>query len=571
MSEESPQNRYVPLRLRFRPSTSPAEHAQEGREHAQAAGTSRVASDGIAGTLQALRRTQQVKELIRLGNMLRAELGLEDVLQQIVSSISACTGFRIAVISLIDEGGERLSAVAFAGLSPENERILREAHDPVEKLARLMRPQFRISQSYFISHEHIAEFADIPTVVETTVDDYEPGGWHPEDMLIVPLYSQRKKKLLGILSLDDPEDGKVPTLESIEVVELFANQAAIAIDNASVFQEREAERKALEEAIVALRADLEQIQRGDLRVRIHPKHEKLQPLGEAINLMVEEISGILRDAQMVTQAVEEHTRDVQHSSELLVKDASQQEQQVQHIAFAVNEIATTMNQLAERAAKLSQVGVEAMDVTLEGQGAVDRAMEGMGKVREATMLSARTMKRLSESGQEINEAALAITDLTARMNLLALNAAIEATRAGEHGQGFTAIAQEIRTLAVHSAEAARKVASHIRTIQQQTTAASQSVEQSTVEVVKQTELVTQMGVSLDAISVVTEQMANLVEGISMAADRQAQGSQQAAGAVEQISQMTSEIAKHMRKMQQSLDHLVELTDSLRSRLAVFSI
>jgi methyl-accepting chemotaxis protein len=244
---------------------------------------------------------------------------------------------------------------------------------------------------------------------------------------------------------------------------------------------------------------------------------------------------------------------------------------VQHISRAIDEIADTMTQLSRSAAELSRVAVEAMDVTLDGQSAVDRAVDGMGQVREATMLSARIMKRLGESGQEINETVLAITDLTTRMNLVALNAAIEATRAGEHGQGFAAIAQEIRTLAVHSAEAARKVASHIRAIQRETTAISQSVEQNTLEAVKQTELVTQTGVALDAISVVTEQMAGLVQGICMATDNQAQGSQLVVNAVNQISEVTGEMAQHMRHMQQSLGHLVELTNSLRSRMSVFRI
>src|SRR5260370_3161303 len=112
-------------------------------------------------------------------------------------------------------------------------------------------------------------------------------------MLIVPLFSPRQKKLLGVLSLDNPEDGKIPTVESIEMLELFANQAAIAIDNARIFDEREAERVALEEAIALLRRDLERVQRGDLRVRVRTSHEQLQPVEEAINAMIEKISEIL--------------------------------------------------------------------------------------------------------------------------------------------------------------------------------------------------------------------------------------------------------------------------------------
>ena len=575
MSERRQQSWYVPLRVRFR---SPAEQAQWEREHIPQPTLGDSNLQPLTGAdvpsdvdIDAQRRTRQIKELLRLSNIMRAGLGLSEVLQQIVASTSACTGFRILVVHLIEEGSDLLSPYAFTGMSEENINVLRAVRRPVEQVLRLMRPEFRISQSYFISHENVKDFLDIVSVINKSVDDYQPGGWHPDDALIVPLFSPRQKKLLGFLSLDDPEDSKVPTLESIEVAELFANQAAIAIDNVRIFQEKEAESQVLDKAIAALLDNIEQIQRGDLRVRIHSSQEKLQPIGEAINQMVEGFSGILGNVQMVTQAVDKHTRDVQHSSDLLVRDASQQELQVQHILHAIDEIAETMTRLSGSASELSRVVLEAIDVTIDGQSAVDRAVEGMSQVREASTLSARIMKRLGESGQEINETILAITDLTTRMNLVALNAAIEATRAGEQGHSFVVIAQEIRTLAVNSAEAAKKVASHIRAIQRETTAISHSVEQNTHEAVKQTELVTQTGVAFDAISVVTEQMAGLVQGICAATDNQAQRSQQVVSAVEQIAHMTSEVTLHMRHMQQSLSQLVELTNSLRSRMAVFRI
>jgi len=561
----------IPVRVRFR---SPGEQgyatgSANGRGYSALETAAQVVASADTPPMQ--QRTRQIKELIRLGNMLRVDLSLDEVLQHIVAAISDCTGFRIAIINLIDASAQRLASVAFAGVSPENEQILRELHDPVEKIGRFMQARFRISQSYFISHEHMGEFADIVVVSQNTLDDYEPGGWHPEDLFIVPLYSPRQKKLLGILSLDDPVDGKVPTLESVEVVELFANQAAIAIDNASLFQEREAESHVLDEAIVSLQCELEQIGQGDLRVRVHPAHEKLRPVGDAINKMVGEISNILGKMQMVTQAVDEHTRAVQHNSALLLGDAHRQEHLVQHISFAVGEMTSAMSQLSERTSQLSQATVEAVEVTTNGQNAADRAVSGMKKVRDVAQVTTRSMKLLGESEQEINETVAAITDLTTRMNLLALNAAIEATRAGEHGHGFAVVAQEIRTLAVHSSESARKVATHIRNIQQQTATVSQSIEANTLEIVQQTEMVTQTGLALDAISVVTDQMANQMQGIGIAADRQSQGAQLVVGEVEQIAHMTSEITDHMLHMQQSLDRLVELTNSLRERLATLRL
>lgn len=578
MSEKKQHNVFVPLRVRFR---SPAKQAQSENEHPSPIPSTYPSTmpDDTQGSLivplpsetESAQGTQQIKELIRLGNVLRAELGLNEVLQQIVASISICTGFRMAVINLVEDNSDRTSPVAFAGGSEEGNRWISENPLTVEHMHRLMRSEFRISQSYFISHEYINEFIDIPGAVDMPMENYKPGGWHPEDMLIVPLFSPRHKKLLGVLSLDDPEDGRVPTVESMEMVELFANQATIAIDSARIFQEREAERVALEEAIVLLRQDLEQVQRGDLRVRVQSSHQKLQPVVEAINITIKEISEILGSVQMVTHAIDEHAQDVQRSSEVLVRDTAQQERQVGQISHIVDEMAGTLKSVTEHAETVSFVARDASDVTTEGQNKVVRAADGMRQVRETTMHSARIMKRLGESGQEINDTVMEITDLTARMNLLALNAAIEAVRAGEQGQGFAAIAQEIRTLAVHSAEASRKVATRLRAIQNETAAVSQSVEQNIQQVVMQTELVTQTGVALEAISIVTEQMADLVQNICIAAESQSQSSRLVVYAVDEISRMTGEIVGQTGNLNQSLAHLVELTNSLRSRMSVFHI
>jgi len=581
MSERKQQNLYVPLRVRFR---SAAERAQWEREQA-AANTptmpripetpddSMLQSPAVTYPhgMEVPQRARQIKEVIRLGNLLRAELGLNEVLQQIIASLSACTGFRSAAINLVEQGSEYLAVAAQIGSSEENARLLTERPITREQMQRLMRPEFLISQSYFVPHERFAEFSDIPTVIDLPIDQYEPGGWHPEDALLVPLFSPRKKKVLGFLSLDDPQDGKVPTEEHIEIVELFANQAAIAIDNAVIFQEREAERLALEQAIELLRHDLKRLQSGDLRVHVQSSHEKLQPIVQAVNTMIEEFSEILGSVQKVTEAVDEHAQDVRRGSEVLAHDTSQQEHQVESISRVIDDMASTMNRVSERAEKMSQVASEATEVTEEGQEKVDRAHEGMRSVRETTMQSARIIKRLGESGQEINDTVVEITDLTTRMNLLALNAAIEAVRAGERGQGFVVIAQEIRSLAVSSAEAARKVSSRIRAIQNEMTTVSQSVDQHIQQVVVQTELVTQASVALAAIGIVTEQMVDLVQGLGPAAIGQAQGSQLVAHSVEEISLMSSEIAQQCGHMQQSLAHLVELTNSLRNRLSVIRI
>src|SRR5260370_4839272 len=232
-----------------------------------------------------------------------------------------------------------LRVIAAAGVTEEDQRLLHEKSFPVDILFSLMRPQFRISQSYFIPHEHFGLLADATVVMmkDANREKSESGQWHPEDFLLVPLYSLRKQELLGCFSLDDPEDSTIPTAESIEILELFANNAAIAIDNARLVREREQEHTELEEAVRSLREDLEVLRQGDLRRYVRPMHKKLQPVADAINTMVTDLTAILNNTRTVALAVDDHTHRLQHSSEQLVSGSIQQELQMQQLSQVISD------------------------------------------------------------------------------------------------------------------------------------------------------------------------------------------------------------------------------------------
>jgi methyl-accepting chemotaxis protein len=522
----------------------------------------------LSHTSEIERYTQQIRELGRLRNLLRADLSLDQVLQEIVASAAACTGFRILVMRLLDEETKQLTTVAFNGLPEEAQRMLSAAPISRETLQRLMQPEFRLSQSYFISHEYVGRYADKLLMLSKPADEYEPGTWHPDDLLFIPLYSPREQKLFGIISLDDPLDGKIPTIESIELVQLFVNMAAMVIDNVYYLQEREKEQMSLEEAIEAFCEEVEVLHKNDFRPHIHAQHPRLELLANAVNTLARETSELLDNMRMVTSAVDEHMHKMQKHTQQFLHDTNQQETQVRNISQILSEMAKSMHHITESAATLAKTTAEAADVALGAQNTVDRIVKGTMMVRESTLRTTRTMQDLIKGSQEINDVVLTPTELTTRLHLLALNAAIEATRAGKEGRGFALIAQELRTLATSSKEAAQKIEGYIRSTQQETAIASQSIEESTQLAIVQAELATQADVALDAINTITEQLPGLVEGICVVAENQSQGSHMAVNALNQVFHTKADITGHIQDIQQSMVHLIELTNLVRSRMAL---
>ncbi len=186
------------------------------------------------------RRTEQLAELLRVGNAMRAQLDLTGVLWVVAEGVRRSLGYNTALLSLVDrENPGFLRRVACAGLSPEAFAPLQATPVPREQYDRLRRPEFRLGAAYFIDHR-VANFASlwdspVPTH-RLDLGERLEGEWHPDDVLFIPLLGMGGD-LLGILSVDDPVDRQLPTLEVAEVLELFAHQATIAIENARLFQE----------------------------------------------------------------------------------------------------------------------------------------------------------------------------------------------------------------------------------------------------------------------------------------------------------------------------------------------
>src|SRR5262249_9905901 len=85
----------------------------------------------------------QIKEIIRLGITLRADIGMENTLAQIVEAIRSSLGFRVAVLNLVQEDSEHMRVVAAAGLTDAERQRLVQNPPPLQRLLDVMRPQFR--------------------------------------------------------------------------------------------------------------------------------------------------------------------------------------------------------------------------------------------------------------------------------------------------------------------------------------------------------------------------------------------------------------------------------------------
>lgn len=522
------------------------------------------------------RRARQIKEIVRLGTELRAEMGLESILARVVDAISGTLGFQVAVLNLFPSGAEYAEVVATSGLTDAERQRLIKSPPPVARLFSVMRPEFCVGRSYFISHlyKHLLEGVEGVTVYTPQPPSAQrsPDAWHPEDALFVPLYSPRHEgDILGILSLDQPDDGKIPSLETLEIVELFASQAALAIDTSALFQEREQERGALEDQLFALLYHLEQVRQGNLEVRVQADDQALRPMAESLNAVLEALSKLLRETRQAGVVVAENAGDMRDAVTQLVTNAQYQADQILEVSTAIGDMAASVHTIADIAHRAAGEAREAIEISQEGRDAAEHAAEGMSQVREMAIQSVKKMKRLGESSQEIGEIVQMVSDFTSQTNLLALNAAIEAARAGENGRGFAIVAQEIRNLANGSAEATKQIHARIKGVQNETNSVVIAIEHSTQQVVLQSELALRAGAALEAVDIATQKLARAIAVINDTATQQAETAAAISRSMSGIADITVQTRDSMEESRAALDRLEELARALLRSISVFRL
>ena len=101
-----------------------------------------------------------------------------------------------------------------------------------------------------------------------------------------------------------------------------------------------------------------------------------------------------------------------------------------------------------------------LDVVANAQLEYEQAQKNTKEIKDIVLASANSVNDVNSQMKEIGMIVGLITEITEQTNLLALNAAIEAARAGDHGRGFSVVADEVRNLATRTSQAA----SHIGTI-----------------------------------------------------------------------------------------------------------
>jgi methyl-accepting chemotaxis protein len=131
-------------------------------------------------------------------------------------------------------------------------------------------------------------------------------------------------------------------------------------------------------------------------------------------------------------------------------------------------VASASGQTAASVKSISRAGEEVYASTLEISQQAAVSAEISARAVQEMAQSERSMDLLTENTELIGRVTDMIASIAGRTRLLAINATIEASRASEGGRGFVVVANEIKALALQTANATQQIGSQISTVRSAT-------------------------------------------------------------------------------------------------------
>ncbi len=392
---------------------------------------------------------------------------------------------------------------------------------------------------------------------------------------IAGAFTANVSKLAGGLAEDQLNSGRLAYVGYLTgllaLVLLFWLGVVLVRDSRSAMRATEGQNQRNQQAILRLLDEMMTLADGDLSSHTTVTEEITGAIADSVNYSIDalrDLVGTINDTSVRVSAAVERS---QSDSRALADKSREQAQQISVVSDAIAQMSDQIEAVSFNAQQSAAIAQSSVAVAHRGGDAVRETIAGMTNIREQIQETAKRIKRLGESSQEIGDIVGLITDIADQTNILALNAAIQAAMAGEAGRGFAVVADEVQRLAERVGKATRQIELLVNTIQTDTSEAMLAMEQTTTNVVSGAALAENAGKALQEIETVSLNLSEQISQIAQVTEQEAQVATNLREKVNNIRENTQETSDKAIRAAEEIGTLGSLSSELNRSVAGFKM
>ena len=324
-------------------------------------------------------------------------------------------------------------------------------------------------------------------------------------------------------------------------------------------------------ASLVVRADL--VANGRLPSRPLPvqSQDELGGLTGSINQMSLQLRQLVGEIQGAVGQVEGACVEVGDTTRAIVTDLASQNQRVDTVAAAIEQMSVSTRDVAGNIAEAARVAHQAEGQTQQGGSALGRMTTTMQEIAAMIAQANQAMGLLSAQSEQVGRVTEVIATIAEQTNLLALNAAIEAARAGEQGRGFAVVADEVRLLASRTSQSTEEISQTIASFQLQNRQTVSTVGSGTQLVEEGRNAVASVTQTLDTMLQLVQDLSGQLGAIATATEQQSRVAQEVAGTVEEIAGLSRQSSQRSQQGEEIVARLAQDTGRLTSVISRFEL
>ena len=299
--------------------------------------------------------------------------------------------------------------------------------------------------------------------------------------------------------------------------------------------------------------------------------DEVAAMGRRFNDMVAEFESMMGQVLRASTNVSSSADEVSAITEQTTKSVMLQQSESDQVATAMNEMAATVQEVAQSALNAAEASRAADEQAAKGRQVVGDASTSIRQLAAEVENSSHTIQALEKESENIGTVLTVIQGIAEQTNLLALNAAIEAARAGESGRGFAVVADEVRSLAQRSQDSTQEIQAIIDRLQAGAKQAAQAMEKGRNQAHVSVEQAEAAGHSLEAITDSVAAISEMNMQIASASEEQAVVADEINKNVVNITRISSETADAAHRTSETSGGLANLAMELRGLIAQFKL